>query len=76
MREYLNFYINGQWELPEGRERLAVINPATEQVAGYISLGHTADVDTAVQAAHQAFQGFSQTSKAERLDLLNAICVE
>ncbi len=76
MRDYINFYINGEWVVPAGRERLDVINPANEQVAGQISLGNAADVDSAVQAASEAFQSFSQTTRQERLDLLNAICAE
>lgn len=76
MRDYINFYINGQWVVPENRDRLEVINPANEQVAGQISMGQASDVDLAVQAASEAFKSFSQTSKQERLDLLNTICAE
>ena len=76
MRDYLNFYLNGQWVLPEGRDKLAVINPATEQMAGQISMGTEADVDQAVQAATTAFRTFGQTSKQERLDLLKAVAAE
>ncbi|TDR20594.1 aldehyde dehydrogenase family protein [Marinicella litoralis] len=76
MRDYLNFYLNGQWVKPESRETLEVINPATEQVAGHISMGTAADVNEAVKAAGAAFASFSQTSKQERLDLLNAIAAE
>ncbi|MCB1581547.1 MAG: aldehyde dehydrogenase family protein [Marinicella sp.] len=76
MRDYINFYINGQWVVPENRNKLAVINPATEQVAGQISLGNAVDVNLAVKAAKESFQSFSKTGKQERLDLLNAICVE
>lgn len=76
MRDYLNFYLDGQWVVPENREHLSVINPATEQVAGQISLGTAADVDAAVKAAQAAFVDFSQTTKQQRLDLLQAIAAE
>ncbi len=76
MRDYTDFYINGQWLAPDGRDKLEVINPATEQVAGHISLGTVNDVNEAVKAASAAFQTFSQSSKQERHDLLSAICVE
>lgn len=76
MRDYINFYINGQWVTPENRKKLKVINPANEQVAGQVSLGHAEDVDEAVKAAAVAFETFSQTTKQERLDLLHAICAE
>ena len=34
MREYLKFYIGGEWVAPTELKTLDVINPATEQVAG------------------------------------------
>jgi len=76
MRNYLDFYLNGQWVHPENRQTLDVINPATEQVAGTISMGTSSDVDEAVKAAQEAFVTFSQTSQQERLDLLKAIAAE
>ena len=76
MREYLNFYIDGAWVAPAQAKQLDVINPAKEQVAGVISMGSEADVDRAVMAARKAFASFSQSSRAERLDLLDAILAE
>ncbi|MEQ8263958.1 aldehyde dehydrogenase family protein [Pseudohaliea sp.] len=75
MREHLDFYIDGQWVRPEAPDTLDVLNPATEEVAGRISLGGQADVDRAVAAARWAFESFSLTSRAERLELL-ASCSE
>ena len=51
MREYLKFYINGEWVDPVTPKTLDVINPANEQVAGHISMGSAADVDKAAKAA-------------------------
>ncbi|MBK8527778.1 MAG: aldehyde dehydrogenase family protein [Rubrivivax sp.] len=76
MRDYLNFYIDGQWVAPASAKTLDVINPATEAVAGRISMGSAADVDRAVKAARKAFASFSQTSVAERCALLEAIIAE
>ena len=76
MREYLKFYIDGQWVDPVRPNRFDVENPATEQVAGKISLGSAADVDKAVKAARRAFASWSQTTREERLDLLQAILAE
>jgi aldehyde dehydrogenase (NAD+) len=73
MREYLKFYIDGQWVDPVELKTLDVINPATEQVAGRIALGSAADVDKAVKAARKAFKSWSMTSREERLDLFQAI---
>ena len=63
MREYLKFYIDGQWVDPSQPNAFDVENPATEQVAGKISLGSAADVDKAVKAARRAFASWSQTSR-------------
>ncbi|MGI9200335.1 MAG: aldehyde dehydrogenase family protein [Woeseiaceae bacterium] len=73
MRNMLQFYIDGQWVDPIEPKTLDVINPATEEVCGQISLGSAADVDVAVAAAKRAFETFSQTSREERLALLEAI---
>ncbi len=76
MREYLKFYINGAWVDPATPKTLAVINPATEQAAGHISMGSAADVDKAVRAARAAFASYSQTTVAERVALLERVIAE
>jgi aldehyde dehydrogenase (NAD+) len=76
MREYTKFYIDGAWVDPIAKKPLDVINPATEDVAGVISLGSEADVDKAVRAARKAFATFSQTSREERIDILERIIAE
>ena len=76
MREYLKFYIDGQWVDPIQPKTLDVDNPTTEQVSGKISIGSAADVDKAVKAARKAFATYSQTTREERLDLLQAILAE
>jgi aldehyde dehydrogenase (NAD+) len=76
MREYLKFYIDGQWVDPVRPNPFDVENPATEQVSGKISLGSAADVDVAVNAARRAFSSWSQTTREQRLDLLQAILAE
>lgn len=68
-----DFYIDGQWVKPSGTETVDVINPATEQSVAEISLGDSADVDRAVSAARKAFESYSQTPVAERIDLLTTI---
>ena len=68
-----DFYINGQWVAPDSLRGLDVINPSTEEVCATISLGSQADVDAAVGAARAAFAGWSQSTKSERLALLERI---
>jgi aldehyde dehydrogenase (NAD+) len=72
-KDYLSFYINGKWVRPENRTTLPVINPATEKSFTEISLGTADDVDTAARAARAAFPAWSQTSREERLAILDKI---
>ena len=76
MLDKLQFYIDGQWVDPVEPRTLDVVNPATEEVYGRISLGSAADVENAVAAANRAFATFSMTSREERIDLLQAILDE
>ncbi len=73
MLEKLQFYIDGQWVDPIEPKSMDVVNPATEEVYGQISIGSAADVDVAVAAASRAFETFSQTSREERVELLQKI---
>ncbi len=76
MRNYLKHYINGEWVESTGNETEDVINPATEEVIGTISLGTKEDLDKAVKAARDAFPSFSQTTKEERVEMLEKIAAE
>lgn len=76
MREYLKFYVDGQWVDPLEMSIVETINPATEEVSGKIALGTAADVDRAVKAARKAFTTWSETSKEERLEVLQRILAE
>jgi aldehyde dehydrogenase (NAD+) len=67
------FYIDGEWVEPATPHVYDVINPATEEPAGQINLGSSADVDRAVAAARRAFPAYSATSREGRLELLNNI---
>ncbi|MDB6100532.1 MAG: aldehyde dehydrogenase family protein [Gammaproteobacteria bacterium] len=72
-REYRKFYIDGQWVAPAAPNDFNVINPATEEPAGVISMGSAPDVDRAVAAARRAFDSFSQSTGGERRALLQNI---
>jgi len=71
--EYRQFYIDGRWVDPVKAREFQVINPATEEVAGVISMGSAADVDRAVAAARRAFESYSRTTAQERRALLEKI---
>lgn len=76
MRNYTQFYIDGRFVDPITPKTAEVINPATEEVSGTISLGSPADVDLAVAAARKAFASYSQFSVKERVDLLETVQAE
>ncbi len=67
------FFIDGEWVEPTTSETLEVINPATEQPVATIALGGREDVDRAVAAARRAFETFAETSKDERIALMERI---
>src|SRR5207302_9705559 len=71
--EYRKFYVDGQWVDPAAPNDFKVINPATEEPAGVISMGSESDVNRAVAAARRAFEAYSQTTREERRALLQAI---
>ena len=71
VREQL--FIGGEWIDPVGAERIEVINPTTEEPMGSVPASTAADVDRAVDAAREAFDGWSQTPREQRAELLAAI---
>ena len=73
MKEYLQFYINGQWVNPTAANTLDVINPATEKACARISMGSAGDVDIAVAAARKAFNDYSNWSVAQRVELMESV---
>ena len=76
MRDYLKFYIDGQWVDPVTPKTAEVINPATEAVSGHISLGSVADIEKAVAAARRAFGTWSVSTVQERVELMESILAE
>ncbi|MFA7667129.1 MAG: aldehyde dehydrogenase family protein [Burkholderiaceae bacterium] len=69
----LKFYIDGAWVDPVVMKTTQVVNPATEEPMYEVALGSKADVDKAVAAARRAFETYSQTSREERVALLERI---
>ena len=76
MKEKLQFYINGAWVESDSSERIEVINPANEELVGHVTAGTAADIDKAVQAANKAFKTYQDTSKEDRIEILNNIITE
>ena len=70
---HLENFIGGQHLAPFSGNFLDNINPATGQVVGNIPDSNERDVNAAVQAAVDAFPGWSSTSVEERFHILNRI---
>jgi len=57
--EYRQFYIDGRWVDPiKPAPKFQVINPATEEMAGVISMASAADVDRPLRAARRRILEF------------------
>ena len=72
-RDDFRFYIDGGWHDRPQAERIAVVDPVTEEIMGHVAAGSSADVDLAVAAARRAFETFSSSTREERLGLLGRI---
>ncbi len=71
--DHRRFYIDGEWTAPLEANDHAVIDPATEEVAGLVSLGSARDVDRAVAAARRAFDGGALADAGGRRVLLERV---
>ena len=75
MLDKRNFYINGKWVKPSKSNDFEVINPSNEESFAVISLGSKEDTDSAVKAAKKAFDKWKETSKEERIKLLEKLLI-
>ncbi|MFC1415281.1 aldehyde dehydrogenase family protein [Streptacidiphilus cavernicola] len=65
-------FVNGEWR-DGGDGSYPVVDPATEQVVGHAPEASAADVEAAVAAAREAFEGWSRTGPGERAAVLHRI---
>src|SRR6056300_1428425 len=73
MLDKRNFYINGKWVKPFKTNDLEVINPSNEDPFAIISNGTKEDLDLAVQNAKKAFVTWKESSKDDRIQLLEKL---
>ena len=67
MIRYEHHYYDGQWQMPLGAESIEIISSATEEVVARVPRGTAEDVDRAVTAARNAFDGaWGHTTPEER----------
>ncbi|MCQ6559168.1 CoA-acylating methylmalonate-semialdehyde dehydrogenase [Paenibacillus mendelii] len=70
MTAILKNWINGTWTEAVSERTEAVYNPATEEILAYVPLSSSEDVDSAVQAAKDAFRTWSRTPVPRRARIL------
>jgi len=73
MLDKRKFYINGQWVEPSKKNDFDIINPSDETVCAVISLGSQEDTNAAVNAAREALPSWSNSSKEDRVALLERL---
>jgi len=73
-----SLFIGGAWVAPIGRERLDVVNPATEEIVANVAAASAADVDRAVAVAREAFEcgPWPRLAPAERAARLRIVAAE
>lgn len=73
MKHINQIYINGAFVTPHGTETFNLINPSNNQKIGTVRLGDEEDTRMAIAAAKEAFRGFAQTTKEERINYLQKL---
>ena len=66
MQERDRLYIGGEWVAPARCDTIAVVDSTTEEEMAAVPSGTAADVNRAVRAARDAFDGWARTSPSER----------
>ncbi len=72
MNSYDTIFVDNEWRSPSSSATLDVINPTTEETIATVPEGQTADVDTAVAAAREAFDNgpWKDFSAEQRADCM------
>ena len=67
------FYINGAFTASKGGTEIDVMNPSHDTACARVTLGSSQDGETAIAAAKAAFDSWSQSSKEDRIALVERI---
>ena len=70
MATYESMLIDGCWVDAAGRARIEVVDPATEDVVGTVPVATRSDLDSALNAAQQAWRRWSDTDVWTRSRIL------
>ena len=66
-------YINGQFVTPHGTQLVDLVNPTNNRAIGKVTMADEIDTRQAIDAAKEALDTFSQTSKEYRMELLQRL---
>ena len=66
----LGLFLDGRWVPGEGRERMAVVNPASGETIGELALASVGDLDAALAAAERGFAVWRATDADTRSAVL------
>ena len=69
-KERYDNYIGGEFVPPADGSYFEVVSPVDGKVFTKVARGKAADIELALDAAHQAFQSWSKTSATERSNIL------
>ena len=73
MQKHEQIYVGGKWVASDGDDSIDVVNPSNEEVIGSVPAGTAVDVDSAVAAARDAFDGWAATPLEDRLGLIEGL---
>lgn len=68
----MDCYVGGAWVAAASGERLAVTDPATDEILGSVPRMGSSDTNAAIAAAQAAYDGWSGRTAADRARVLNA----
>lgn len=69
-------YIDGQWVAPLNGKKTAVLNPANDEIIGYVADGNEKDAEIALKAAEKAQKAWGRIPARRRAELLYALTKE
>lgn len=70
MGDLVGMYIDGVWRPAKGGATAAIVDPATEDEVGRLSMASPADIDDALDAARRGFVVWRKMAVAERCRLI------
>ena len=75
MQVHERIFIGGEWVAPATTATIDVVSPHSEEVIARVPEGREADIDRAVAAARQAFDGgpWPRLTAAERADAMGRL---